>query len=154
MREALQKGRLGISALSPRITTGKEQWQEWHHDFFHNQMQDFIQDDVKLHASADEMNTDLEVITLREASQTALEVRPSTAVRVLQGFTELHAEATQLNTNVGVIALHEAGQTASHPCRSLLYHCTHVFRQSPVLALFKGPSTENEFCRRQLTCLS
>ena len=76
MREALQKGRLGISALSPRITTGKEQWQEWHHDFFHNQMQDFIQDDVKLHASADEMNTDLEVITLREASQTALEVRP------------------------------------------------------------------------------
>ena len=39
MREALQKGRLGISALSPRVTTGKEQWQEWHHDFFHNQMQ-------------------------------------------------------------------------------------------------------------------
>ena len=77
MREALQKGRLGISALSPRVTTGKEQWQEWHHDFFHNQMQDFIQDDVELHARADEMNTDLEVITLREASQTALEVRPS-----------------------------------------------------------------------------
>ena len=66
MREALQKGRLGISALSPRITTGKEQWQEWHHDFFHNQMQDFIQDDVDLHERADEMNTDLEVITLRE----------------------------------------------------------------------------------------
>ena len=39
MREALQKGKLGISALSPRVTTGKEQWQEWHHDFFHNQMQ-------------------------------------------------------------------------------------------------------------------
>ena len=82
MREALQKGRLGISALSPRITTGKEQWQEWHHDFFHNQMQDFIQDDVDLHERADEMNTDLEVITLREASQTALEVRPSTIVGV------------------------------------------------------------------------
>ena len=101
MREALQKGRLGISALSPRITTGKEQWQEWHHDFFHNQMQDFIQDDVKLHERADEMNTDLEVITLREARQTALEVRPSTAVRVLQGFTELHAEAIELEHQFG-----------------------------------------------------
>lgn len=37
-------------------------------------MQDFIQDDVEIHCQADEMNTDLEVITLREASQTALEV--------------------------------------------------------------------------------
>ena len=37
-------------------------------------MQDFIQDDIKIHRQADEMNTDLEVITLREASQTALEV--------------------------------------------------------------------------------
>lgn len=74
MREALQKGTLGISALSPRVTTGKEQWQEWHHDFYHNQMRDFIQDDIDLHAAADEMNTDLEVITLREAKQTALEV--------------------------------------------------------------------------------
>lgn len=74
MREALQKGTLGISALSPRVTTGKEQWQEWHHDFYHNQMQDFIQDDIDTHAAADEMNTDLEVITLREAKQTALEV--------------------------------------------------------------------------------
>ena len=43
MREALQAGKLGISALSPRVTTGKEQWQEWHHDFFHNQKQDYIQ---------------------------------------------------------------------------------------------------------------
>ncbi len=74
MREALQKGTLGISALSPRVTTGKEQWQEWHHDFYQNQMQDFIQDDIDLHTTADEMNTDLEVITLREAKQTALEV--------------------------------------------------------------------------------
>ena len=81
MREALQKGTLGISALSPRVTTGKEQWQEWHHDFFHNQMQDFIQDDMSsCMRSADQMNTDLEVITLREASQTALEVRPNRAL--------------------------------------------------------------------------
>ena len=81
MREALQKGRLGISALSPRITTGKEQWQEWHHDFFHNQMQDFIQDDMSSPMRAlTKMNTDLEVITLREASQTALEVRPNRAL--------------------------------------------------------------------------
>ena len=43
MREALLAGKLGISALSPRVTTGKEQWQEWHHDFFHNQQQDYIQ---------------------------------------------------------------------------------------------------------------
>jgi hypothetical protein len=43
MRDALQQGKLGISALSPRVTTGKEQWQEWHHDFFHNQMEDAIQ---------------------------------------------------------------------------------------------------------------
>ena len=77
MREALQKGTLGISALSPRVTTGKEQWQEWHHDFYHNQMQDFIQDDIDTHAAADEMNTDLEIITLREVKQTALEVRNS-----------------------------------------------------------------------------
>lgn len=74
MREALQRGKLGISALSPRVTTGKEQWQEWHHDFFHNQMRDFIQDDIDLHEKADDMNTDLEVITLREEKQTALEV--------------------------------------------------------------------------------
>ena len=44
MRDALLKGKLGISALSPRVTTGKEQWQEWHHDFFHNQV------DSSLHA--------------------------------------------------------------------------------------------------------
>ena len=43
MRDALLRGKLGISALSPRVTTGKEQWQEWHHDFFHNQMEDAIQ---------------------------------------------------------------------------------------------------------------
>ncbi len=43
MRDALLKGKLGISALSPRVTTGKEQWQEWHHDFFHNQREDYIQ---------------------------------------------------------------------------------------------------------------
>ncbi len=43
MREALRAGKLGISALSPRVTTGKEQWQEWHHDFFHNQKEDYIQ---------------------------------------------------------------------------------------------------------------
>ena len=43
MREALLAGKLGISALSPRVTSGKEQWQEWHHDFFHNQQQDYIQ---------------------------------------------------------------------------------------------------------------
>jgi len=74
MREALQIGKLGITALSPRVTTGKEQWQEWHHDFFHNQMRDFIQDDIDLHEKANDMNTDLEVITLREEKQTALEV--------------------------------------------------------------------------------
>jgi len=55
MREALQIGKLGITALSPRVTTGKEQWQEWHHDFFHNQMRDFIQDDIDLHMNADDM---------------------------------------------------------------------------------------------------
>ena len=43
MRDALLRGKLGISALSPRVTTGKEQWQEWHHDFFHNQKEDYIQ---------------------------------------------------------------------------------------------------------------
>lgn len=37
-------------------------------------MQDFIQDDIEIHRQADKMSTDLEVITLREASQTALEV--------------------------------------------------------------------------------
>ncbi len=36
------------------------------------------QDDIELHAKADTMNTDLEIITLREAKQTALEVRPAT----------------------------------------------------------------------------
>ena len=35
------------------------------------------QDDIELHAKADTMNTDLEIITLREAKQTALEVRPA-----------------------------------------------------------------------------
>ncbi|CAL8463815.1 g3349 [Coccomyxa elongata] len=74
MRDALLRGKLGISALSPRVTTGKEQWQEWHHDFFHNQREDYIQDDIELHAKADIMNTDLEVITLREEKQTALEL--------------------------------------------------------------------------------
>jgi hypothetical protein len=54
--------------------TGKEQWQEWHHDFFHNQKEGYVQDDVETHALADKMNTDLEVITLRETKQTALEV--------------------------------------------------------------------------------
>jgi hypothetical protein len=39
-------------------------------------VQDFIQDDIETHRQADEMNTDLEIITLREASQTALEVQP------------------------------------------------------------------------------
>lgn len=43
MRDALLKGKLGITALSPRVTTGKEQWQEWHHDFFHNQMEAYVQ---------------------------------------------------------------------------------------------------------------
>ena len=43
MRDALLRGSLGISALSPRVTTGKAQWQEWHHDFFHNQMEDAVQ---------------------------------------------------------------------------------------------------------------
>lgn len=43
MRDALLRGKLGITALSPRVTTGKEQWQEWHHDFFHNQMEGYIQ---------------------------------------------------------------------------------------------------------------
>jgi len=38
MRDALLRGELGISALSPRVTTGKEQWQDWHHDFAVNQM--------------------------------------------------------------------------------------------------------------------
>ena len=75
MRDALLKGKLGISALSPRVTTGKEQWQEWHHDFFHNQMEDAIKADRATHAAADQMDTDLEVITLRESQQTALEVR-------------------------------------------------------------------------------
>ena len=37
-------------------------------------MQDFIQDDIEIHRQAYKMSTDLEVITLREASQTALEV--------------------------------------------------------------------------------
>ena len=75
MRDALQRGKLGISALSPRVTTGKEQWQEWHHDFFHNQMEDAVKADQATHAAADQMDTDLEVITLRESQQTALEVR-------------------------------------------------------------------------------
>jgi hypothetical protein len=33
-----------------------------------------VQDDIELHAKADTMNTDLEIITLREDKQTALEV--------------------------------------------------------------------------------
>ena len=73
MRDALQKGKLGISALSPRVTTGKEQWQEWHHDFFHNQMEDAIQA-VSGHSTPPQTRwTPIwMVITLRESQQTAL----------------------------------------------------------------------------------
>ena len=93
MRDALQKGRLGISALSPRVTTGKEQWQEWHHDFFHNQMEDATKADQATHAAADRMDTDLEVITLRESQQTALEVRGVANVNLppYSGFRGGHA---------------------------------------------------------------
>ena len=52
MRDALLAGELGISALSPRVTTGKEQWQEWHHDFALNQQAGYMEDDLALRAAA------------------------------------------------------------------------------------------------------
>lgn len=75
MRDALLRGELGISALSPRVTTGKEQWQDWHHDFAANQMVAAIEDDATTLELAAAMDHDSETIHL-DPEWTALQARP------------------------------------------------------------------------------
>ena len=74
MRDALMKGELGISALSPRVTTGKEQWQDWHHDFAVNQMAGAIEDDVATRELSAAMDHEYETVNL-DPNWTALHVR-------------------------------------------------------------------------------
>ncbi len=64
MRDALLRGELGISALSPRVTTGKEQWQDWHHDFAVNQMAGAIEDDVTTLEIANAMDHEFETVKI------------------------------------------------------------------------------------------
>ena len=74
MRDALMKGELGISALSPRVTTGKEQWQDWHHDFAVNQMAGAIEDDIATRELSAAMDHEYETVNL-DPNWTALHVR-------------------------------------------------------------------------------
>lgn len=74
MRDALLRGELGISALSPRVTTGKEQWQDWHHDFAVNQMAGAIEDDIATRELSAAMDHEYETVNL-DPNWTALHVR-------------------------------------------------------------------------------
>jgi len=75
MRDALLRGELGLSALSPRVTTGKEQWQDWHHDFAVNQMAGAIEDDAATLELAKAMDHEFETVNL-DPSWSALQARP------------------------------------------------------------------------------
>jgi hypothetical protein len=69
MREVLSKGSHGITTLSPRVLRGQALWQQWHHDFATAQMPPAAAADEAVLAAAAAMDSDLEVIPVRAASQ-------------------------------------------------------------------------------------
>ena len=98
MRDALLAGELGISALSPRVTTGKEQWQGWHHDFALNQQAGYVEDDLALRAAAAAMSHTYEVVDL-DPRETALQVRTASIPNTVYNTCFQHNISAERKTN-------------------------------------------------------